>query len=205
MHRKSRPAGRRPRSGRSRCSRFGLSRRWGLLTGSVLILLLFAGCSSRYTVPRPESLSYEGEINRHSRLIRADSGRVFQILTDEDRFETICPPGTVVTHEPPKPFQAGTVVSTRIDHIFKLRWRSQVTEVVPGKKIRQQFLDGFFAGGTELWELDTEKGFTRTTHTIIVQPRGLLRQLAWKLKVRRKHDTMVEAFLDNLKRVAESP
>ena len=58
--------------------------------------------------------------------------------------------------------------------------------------------------GTEIWELEPEDEFTRTTHTIIVQPQGILKKMVWNLKVRRKHDKMVEAFLDNLKRVAET-
>ena len=102
------------------------------------------------------------------------------------------------------PYQVGTFVNTKIDHIFKLLWRSQVIELEKDKKVRLQFLSGFFAEGTEFWELEPENEFTRTTHTIIVQPRGFLKKLAWNLKVRRKHDKMVEAFLDNLKRAAET-
>jgi len=102
------------------------------------------------------------------------------------------------------PYQAGTLVNTKIDHIFKLFWRSQVNEITQYKKIRLQFLSGFFAGGTEIWELEPENEFTRTTHTIIVQPQSFLKKLAWNLKVRRKHDKMVEVVLDNLKRAAET-
>ncbi len=98
----------------------------------------------------------------------------------------------------------GTFVNTQIDHIFKLLWRSQVIEINQKNKIKLQILSGFFAEGTEIWELEPENEFTRTTHTIIVQPQGFLKKLAWNLKVRRKHDKMVEAVLDNLKRAAET-
>ena len=101
-------------------------------------------------------------------------------------------------------YQVGTFVNTKIDHIFKLIWRSQVIEINQYKKIRLQFLNGFFAGGTEIWELEPENEFTRITHTIIVQPQGFLKRLAWNLKVRRKHNKMVEAVLDNLKQAAET-
>lgn len=109
-----------------------------------------------------------------------------------------------MTFEPMLPYQVGTFVNTRIDHIFKLRWRSKVIEIIKNKKIKLQFLNGFFAGGTEIWELEPENEFIRTTHTVIVQPQGFLRKLAWNLKVKRKHDNVVEAVLDNLKRAVET-
>jgi len=46
--------------------------------------------------------------------------------------------------------------------------------------------------------------YTRVTHTIIVKPKGLVSQLAWILKVRLKHNKMVEALLDNLEEVSET-
>jgi len=172
---------------------------------SVVCLLLFLpGCSPKYSAPADEYPQYEGEINRHTRLIQADSQRIFRILTREDLFKAICPQDTIVTYEAPLPYQEGTLVSTKIDHIFKLTWRSRVVEFIPDHKIRLQFLEGFFAGGTEIWKLESENGFTRTTHTLIIQPSGILKKLAWSLKVRRKHDKMVEVLLDNLEQVAET-
>jgi len=162
------------------------------------------GCSTKYIVTSDKYAQYEGEANQHTRLIKADARRIYRILTRKDMFKAVCPPGTIITYESPLPYQVGTLVDTKIDHIFKLRWRSQVVEVIPDKKVRLQFLDGFFAGGTEIWELEPENGFTKTTHTIIVQPQGFLKKLVWSLKVRGKHNKMTEAFLDNLKRVAET-
>jgi hypothetical protein len=169
----------------------------------LLFILCFFGCSSKYTVPSSKRPQYDGEINQHVRLIMADKQRVFHILTDEKSFRAICPKGTIVTHESAPPYQVGSRINTKIDHIFNLRWRSQVMEVVPDERIRLQFVDGFFAGGTEIWELKRIGEFTQTTHTIIVRVNGFLKKLAWGLKVRRKHDTMVEIFLDNLKSLAE--
>lgn len=176
----------------------------GCLIFFVCLFLLAQGCSTKYIVSSGEYADFEGEVNQHVRLIRAEKHRIFQILTHEDTFRTICPKGTIVTYESPLPYQVGTLVKTKIDHILKLSWHSQVTEVVPYKKSRLRFLDGFFAGGTEIWELEREGEFTRVTHTIIVQPKGFFKKLAWSLKVRPKHDKMVEAFLDNLKRISEA-
>ena len=168
-----------------------------------LFLIVSQGCSTQYTIKAPDYQGYKGEINQHSRLIKADKSRIFQILTQEESYKKICPPGTIVTYEPPLPYQAGTIVRTNIDHIFKLEWRSQVEEVVPDSKIRLRFLNGFFSGGLEFWELENEGDHTRASQTIIVQPKGVIRSVFWIVKARLKHNIMVEEFLDNLKRIAE--
>ncbi|MBL7178865.1 MAG: SRPBCC family protein [Desulfobacterales bacterium] len=175
-----------------------------LLVFFVCIFLFLPGCSTKPIVTSAEYSRYEGEINQHTRLIRTDRHRIFRILTSADTFKAICPQGTIVTYEAPLPYRTGTFVHTKIDHIFKLTWRSRVEEVICDHTIRLQFLDGFFAGGTELWKIEPEDAFTRVTHTIIVRPRGLFKKLAWSLKVRRKHDKMLEALLDNLKHLAET-
>jgi len=170
----------------------------------VLLFLFLQGCSTTYTIPSSKYPRYEGEVNQHVREIKAEKERIFHMLTDEKSFGSICPKGTIVTHESLPPYQVGSKVQTKIDHIFNLTWRSRVMEIVSNKKIRLQFLDGFFAGGTEIWELESNGEFTRTTHTIIVQINGFIKKWIWRLKVRRKHDIIVEAFLDNLKSLAET-
>ena len=170
-----------------------------------MLLSAFQGCSTKYTIHSPKYCHYEGEINQHRRVIRTDRRRIFQILTQESRFSQVCPQGTRVIHTSPLPYQVGTIVKTKIDHIYKLEWNSRVEEITRDTRIRLQFLDGFFSGGTELWELEPAGDRTWVSHTIIVQPRGLLRKLAWHLKVRLKHDKMLEALLDNLRRVCETP
>lgn len=170
----------------------------------MLLLLFLQGCASKYTVPSSAYPDYEGEVNQHTRLIKAENHRVFHILTHEKSFKTVCPKGAIITHESSSPYQVGTIVNTKIDHIFDLEWRSQVMEVVPNKRIRLQFLDGFFAGGTEIWTLERKGEFTKTTHTIIIQINGFFKKLAWRLKFRPKHDKMTEAFLNNLKLLSET-
>lgn len=173
------------------------------ITG-VLCLLLLQACSSKYMIHPSEYAQYDGEMNQHIRLIRATEDRLFEILTHEDAFNRICPDGTRVAHVSPRPYQVGTELRTNVDHILTLEWRTRVEEVIPNKKIRLLFLDGFFAGGTEIWELKGEGECTRVSHTIIIQPKGFFRRFAWILKVRRKHDKMVELFLDNLKKFSET-
>lgn len=174
------------------------------LLAAVLLFFFLQGCSTKYAITSPKYAEYKGEINQHTRLVKAQTSHVFQTLTQEELFKKICPKGTIVTHESPPPYQAGTLVKTRIVHIFELEWNSRAEEVVPDSKIRLKFLDGFFSGGTEIWELESQEEHTRVTHTIIVQPKGLFKRLAWVVKVRLKHDKMVEALLDNLKRLCEA-
>lgn len=169
----------------------------------VFLCTLILGCSTKYTIDTPDYRGYAGEVNQHSRVIKADKKRIFELLTTAEMFEKFCPPGTIVTFEPPAPYQEGTIVRTKIEHIFSLGWKSRAEEVIPRERIRLRFLDGFFEGGTELWEFEAAGTDTRVIQTIIVQPKGIIRQIFWNLKVRLKHNKMVEAFLDNLKNVAE--
>lgn len=171
---------------------------------AVLLFLLLSACSSRYAIITPQYGEYQGEVNHHTRLIKASRERVFKILTREETFQKICPEGTRVTCVSPYSYKEGTQLNTKIDHIFDLEWNTQIKEINPNKRIRLQFLDGFFAGGTEIWELREEGEFCRVSHTIIVEPRGFLRKSAWIFKVRGKHDKMVEIFLDNLKNFSEA-
>ena len=174
------------------------------LLAALLLFLSLHGCSTKYIVTSPRYNQYEGEINQHTRLIRAEKNLIFRILTQEKAFKEICPNGIIVTHESSPPYRVGLLIKTRIVHIVKLDWNSRVEEIIPDEKIRLQFLNGFFTGGTEIWELDSVDDYTRVAHTIIVQPKGFFKHLAWILKVRLKHDKIVEALLDNLKKVSET-
>ena len=169
---------------------------------ALMCMLLLGGCSTHYRISSTGYAGFEGEVNQHTRLIPAPAQTLFAIVTTEDRFQTILPQGTVLVHESGPPYRPGATVRMQINHIFKLTWRSRIEEVRPAQRIRLTFLDGFFAGGTELWEFETQTGGTRVTHTIVVDPQGFWRKIAWNLKVRLKHDKMVEQMLDNLKRVA---
>ena len=111
-----------------------------------IVLLFVHGCTSKYMITSPKYAEFPGEINQHGRLIQSDKTRIFQILTNDESFKKVCPKGTIVSYEPPFPYKVGTLIKTRIDHIFKLEWNSQVYEIIPDKKIRIQFLSGFFAG-----------------------------------------------------------
>ena len=162
------------------------------------------GCSSPYSINSPRYNVYEGEINHHRRVIQSEPDYIFQLLTNKETIAAICPQGTVVTYITPPPYDVGAIVETRIEHIFKLKWTSRVEDILPGSLIRLEFQEGLFEGGTELWELSKEEEGTLVSHTIVVDPKGVLGKAAWYLKARSKHDKMVEQFLDNLKHLAET-
>jgi len=179
---------------------------WACILLGGFLLCPLQGCSGKYTIPPSNRYApFEGELSQHSRVIRADRDHVFRIITDSEIFKNLCPKGTVVTFVTPGSYRVGTLINTKIEHLFRLEWITRVEEVVPGEKTRLRFLDGFFAGGTEIWEFEVLDTGTRVTQTIIVRPRGILRKMAWYLKVRTRHDVMVEKFLDNLKQFAETP
>jgi len=170
----------------------------------LFLLPLLTGCASQYTVLPSKEAAYSGEANRHVRWIQADRQQIFQLLTSPQGMRSLCPDGTVVSYLSPAPYAEGDLVETRIEHIFKFKWISQVERVLADQSIRLTFQSGFFAGGTELWELYPENNGTRVSHSIFIEPRGFFKRLAWMTKMRHKHDKMVELFLDNLKRTAES-
>jgi len=167
-------------------------------------LLLLTGCTSQYTVLPSNVPTYSGESNQHVRWIQADSQRIFQILTSPQGMRSLCPDGTVVSYLSPLSYVEGNLVETRIEHLFEFEWISRVEQVVANQSIRLIFQNGFFSGGTELWEFYPETNGTLVSHTIYVDLKGFFKRLAWATKVRRKHDKMVELFMDNLKRTAES-
>lgn len=168
-----------------------------------VVFLMPVGCASRYTVPPSDEHQIPGEINRHKRWIEAGPDHIYRILTHPEGIKILCPEGTLVSYLSPRPYSVGDIVETRVEHIFKLQWTARVEQVIENRLIRLTFQDGFFKGGTELWEFSPQAGGTHVSQTIIVEPKGFLKRLAWVTKVRRKHDKMVEVFLDNLKREAE--
>ena len=171
---------------------------------AMYVFFMPVGCSSRYTVPPSPQQEYPGEINRHVRWIQAEPEHIYRILTHPKSIKILCPQGTVVSYLSPQPYSVGDVVETRVEHIFKLKWTARVEQVVENRLIRLTFQDGLFRGGNELWEFSRQDKGTRVSQTIIVELKGFFQRLAWVTKVRRKHDKMVELFLDNLKHVAES-
>jgi ribosome-associated toxin RatA of RatAB toxin-antitoxin module len=172
--------------------------------GSIVLLLLCSGCTSRYTVSSSKYDSYPGEVNQHVRLLNAPAHSIFEMVTRDEDMKALCPDGTIVTILSPPPYESGDLVETRVEHIFKLKWISRVEAVDPHRMIRLKFQSGFFSGGTEIWEFEETGVKTRVSHTIIVEPKGLIRNAAWLLKIRRKHDKMVEQFLDNLEQRIDS-
>lgn len=172
-----------------------------------LSLLLFAGttaCSTPQTRFYKHYMNYDGEINQHTRLINAPPEVIFSLLTNPDEFTALAPKFTMVSFDTPPPYKVGTRLKININHLLKFTWHTQVRELVPNRKARLEFLDGLFAGGTEIWELEPEGDATRVIQTIIVSPKGFSKTFIWNLKARNRHNQMTEKFLDNLRARAES-
>lgn len=145
-----------------------------------------------------------GEPNQHVRLIDASPERIFKILTHQESFTALVPEYAAVTFDS-ETYSVGTRLTTHINHLLEFTWHSQVQEIVPNQKIRLEFMDGLFMGGAEIWEMQPHAEKTLVMQTIVVAPRGWIRKFIWNLKARRRHNIMVEKFLDSLKEMAETP
>jgi len=163
----------------------------------VLVGIGLTGCAFKQTEFVRTYDGFPGEANQHWRIIPAPPEAVFDAITDPNRFPGFCPKGTAVTLLDPLPYQVGTRVETRIDHVLDFVWHSRVEAIEPGRQIRLTFEDGLFAGGVEIWQFEPQEGDkTRLMHTIIVEPKGFIKNAIWTVKARRKHNIMVEKVLD---------
>jgi ribosome-associated toxin RatA of RatAB toxin-antitoxin module len=166
--------------------------------------LWLVGCSTAQTSFYKTYPQYHGETNQHKRLITAPADQIYDILTSPSAFSQLVPEYTYVTFDA-ETYGVGTRLTVQIDHLLKFTWHTQVKEVVPNKRIRMEFLDGLFKGGAEIWELEPQEGKTLVLQTIVVEPRGWIRQFIWNFKARDRHDAMIENFLDGLQVMAEFP
>jgi ribosome-associated toxin RatA of RatAB toxin-antitoxin module len=178
---------------------------WQSLIVSLLVLAL-TGCATPPPVPqRLEFLNYQGRINEHHIFIQAPPSRVFQILTDFDRFVTLIPSDRVQLRKvTPGPYQIGTVIRAETNYKIKLSWDSQVVQIEKDRSLVLQFRSGPFRGGYEVWELKVKGSCTRVSHTLVYNISNFFYRLVWLLKQgERRHNTLTEVTLQNLKRECE--
>ena len=115
----------------------------GLPSISVLVIvaLVLTGCATPPPVPeRLEFLNYQGQVNEHHTLIQAPPSRVFDVLTDFDRFVTLIPSDRVQLKKvTPGPYQVGTTI--RAETIYKIRliWDSRVVQIQKDRFLVLQF------------------------------------------------------------------
>ena len=180
----------------------------GLPSISVLVIvaLVLTGCATPPPVPeRLEFLNYQGQVNEHHTLIQAPPSRVFDVLTDFDRFVTLIPSDRVQLKKvTPGPYQVGTTI--RAETIYKIRliWDSRVVQIQKDRFLVLQFQSGPFRGGYEVWELKAKGSCTRVSHTLIYNISNFFYRLVWLLKQgEKKHNTLTEVTLLNLKRECE--
>lgn len=170
------------------------------------MVLAFLGCATPPPVPeRLEFLNYQGYVNEHHTLIQAPTSRVFDVLTDFDRFVTLVPSDRVqLSKVTPGPYQVGTTIRAETIYKIKLNWNSKVVQMQKDRLLILQFQDGPFRGGYEVWELKPQGSSTRASHTLVYNISNFFYRLVWMLKRgERKHNTLTEVTLLNLKRECE--
>jgi ribosome-associated toxin RatA of RatAB toxin-antitoxin module len=176
----------------------------GLLVG--IAVLTLHGCATPPPVPeRLEFLNYQGQVNEHHTFIQAPPSRVFDVITDFDRFVTLIPSDRVQLRKvTPGPYQVGTAIRAETIYKIKLIWDSQVVQIQKDRFLVLQFHSGPFRGGYEVWELKAKGSCTRVSHTLVYNISNFFYRLVWLLKQgERKHNTLTEVTLLNLKRECE--
>jgi hypothetical protein len=171
----------------------------------LFVVFSLPGCA---TAPMPERfrfLGYDGNVNEHNIVIHASPSRVYSVLTDFDQFAHLVPgPNIRVTKITPGPISVGAVTYTETGYKIKIGWHSQVVEEQRDQMLIFRFLDGIFRGGYEIWELQPTECGTRASHTIVYNLSSFPYRVLWVLKgVEDKHNTVVEATLQNLKQHCE--
>ena len=174
----------------------------------ILGLMGFAlhGCATPRPVPkRLEFLNYQGQVNEHHIIIQAPPSRVFDVLTDFDRFVTLIPSDRVRLKKVTSgPYQVGTTIRAETVYKIKLNWDSQVVQLQKDRSLVLQFQSGPFRGGYEVWELKVRGSCTRVSHTLVYNISNFFYRLVWQLKRgERKHNTLTDVTLLNLKRACE--
>jgi len=175
-------------------------------SGCFLIAAFFVGCCTTPIPDRFRYLNFKGNINKHSRLIKANSKMIFDAITDNATFKTLYPANRIeVSKISDGPYVVGTMLNTQTKYFVKLSWDSRVIEIVPDQKIVLRFINGVLKGGYEIWELNKTGEYTEVTHTMLYKVNGFFPSLIWVLKKGdRKHDYLVEETLDKLKEKAEA-
>ena len=187
----------------------GLYERYSIqLKGLLLVIaaLVLTGCATPPAVPeRLEFLNYRGQVNEHHILIQAPPSRIFHVLTDFDRFETLTPTDRVQLRKiTPGPYQVGTAIRAETIYKIRLSWDSQVVQIDKDRLLVLQFQNGPFQGGYEVWTLTAKGSCTRVSHTLVYNISNFFYRLVWLLKKgEKRHNTLTEVTLLNLKRECE--
>ncbi len=171
-----------------------------------LVVLALNGCGTPSPVPkRLELLNYQGQVNEHHIIIQAPPSRVFDVLTDFDRFVTLIPSDRVrLKKMTPGPYQVGTTIRAETIYKIKLNWDSKVVKLQKDRSLVLQFQSGPFRGGYEVWQLEVAGSCTRVSHTLIYNISNFFYRLVWLLKQgEKKHNTLTDVTLLNLKRECE--
>jgi ribosome-associated toxin RatA of RatAB toxin-antitoxin module len=167
--------------------------------------LLLSDCATPPVPERLEFLNYQGQVNEHHIIIQAPPSRVFDVLTDFDRFVTLIPSNRVrLKKMTPGPYQVGTTIRAETTYKIKLIWDSQVEQIQKDRLLVLQFQNGPFKGGYEVWELKTTGSCTRMSHTLVYNISNSFYRLVWLMKRgERRHNILTEVTLLNLKRECE--
>ncbi len=149
--------------------------------------------------------TYRGKIHQHRILIEKEPEAVFDILTDWDQFKRWGPNEQMsIEKVTPGVFQIGTRLHFVLRFRIQPEWDSEVICMERPHQIVNQFLNGIFEGGIEIWDLRRKETGTEVTHTLLYRIRRWVYKMGWfLLGGEKKHDELTEITLSRLKSFLE--
>ena len=148
---------------------------------------------------------YRGRVNRHRVLIYREPEEIYRTLIDSDQLKRWCPFEEIsVEKMTPGETRVGTRFHFKLRFLIQPEWDTETIRLEKPGKIVNQFLNGIFEGGVEIWELNKKEAGTEVTHTLLYRISRWIYKLGWfLLGGERKHNELTELALLRLKSYLE--
>ncbi len=148
---------------------------------------------------------FKGKINQHRILIQKEPEATYDFLTDFNQFKHWVPLEEIIIEKmTPGEISIGTKFHFNIKFRIGPEWDSEVILLERPHRIVYRFLNGFFEGGIEIWDLKKNELGTEVTHTLIYQIRRWIYRIGWSLLGgEKKHNELTEIALKRLKSLLE--
>ena len=146
-----------------------------------------------------------GRINRHTVIIKARPHEVYHILIDIREMQRCCPQDKLsVEKVSPGRLSVGTKMRYHLNYRINPTWESVVVDMEENSRIINQFVDGFFKGSFEIWQLKKLKTGTELSHMLIYRIKRFIFRIGWMFfRGEAKHNELTTLALDNIKRFVE--
>jgi uncharacterized protein YndB with AHSA1/START domain len=152
-----------------------------------------------------EGKGYTGRANRHLIMIKREPEAIYKILTNPYQMKEWVPFEQIrVEKATVGEFDLGTRLRFRLNFRIQPEWDVEVVHLEKPKQIVNQFLNGIFGGGIEIWDLKKTDSGTEVAHTLVYKIHRWIYRIGWYLLGgERKHNELTELALSRLKALLE--